>query len=454
MADDYRPLRIDAEALGSYGLNRSAGYVIEDFLAELQGDSGRRKFREMRDNDPIIGAMLFAIQMMMRAVDWRVDAADDSTRAEEIRAWVEGMLFERMDHTWEDFVSEVCSMFPFGFAFFEPLWRQGEDGMWEVRAIPMRAQETIHEFEFDEATGDLLGAYQDTLNDPSVYIPIERLIHFRTTTEKGNPEGRSILRNAYVAYERKKVVERAEGSQAIRTAGLVKMRLPKRIMDPDATAEERRVRQTFESAAQKIARDRHASVVLSSETDEAGNYLYDVEYVSTQASNTMDMGAIVERLDKRIAMTVLAQWMFLGQQGVGSFALSADQTAIFSNALKAWLGMIRAEINRRLVPTIMAVNGIDREMMPRLEHGDVETPEVEAYANAMARLATSGVLTPDLAVENAARQRLSIEERSEKDDERLFGIGGDRGAEGRAATMAAGDDDTIPKGVAPEGDDD
>src|SRR5215472_7929656 len=58
--------------LGQTGLRQFSGWVREEFLPNLVGRQGAQKYREMRDNSPIIGALLFAIRATMRKVEWRV----------------------------------------------------------------------------------------------------------------------------------------------------------------------------------------------------------------------------------------------------------------------------------------------------------------------------------------------------------------------------------------------
>ncbi len=69
--------------VGSSGLAQYGGFVREEFLPQLQGDRGLKVYREMYDNDPIIGSLVFAIQMLIRQVQWRVEPPEAST-VEEI----------------------------------------------------------------------------------------------------------------------------------------------------------------------------------------------------------------------------------------------------------------------------------------------------------------------------------------------------------------------------------
>ena len=84
MADDgysrtigkAKPSSTDFMEVGVSGLVQYGGKIQEDFLRQLQGRQGVANYREMADNDPVVGAILHAIEMLMRSVDWSVDASD------------------------------------------------------------------------------------------------------------------------------------------------------------------------------------------------------------------------------------------------------------------------------------------------------------------------------------------------------------------------------------------
>ncbi len=69
--------------VGSSGLRAFGGYVREDFVPNLIGRQGATIYREMLDNSPIIGAVMFAILGIMRKAEWRTEAVDDSAKAKE-----------------------------------------------------------------------------------------------------------------------------------------------------------------------------------------------------------------------------------------------------------------------------------------------------------------------------------------------------------------------------------
>jgi hypothetical protein len=65
------------DELGSTGLKRSGmrGSVYEEFLPQLSGERWRKVYREMADNDPVVGAIRYAIEMLLRNVTLRRSSA-------------------------------------------------------------------------------------------------------------------------------------------------------------------------------------------------------------------------------------------------------------------------------------------------------------------------------------------------------------------------------------------
>lgn len=55
---------------GRAGQKRTGGIFYEEFLPELQGKKGIETYREMADNDDVVGAILFAVDMLIRGCSW------------------------------------------------------------------------------------------------------------------------------------------------------------------------------------------------------------------------------------------------------------------------------------------------------------------------------------------------------------------------------------------------
>ena len=56
--------------VGRVGINRYGGYINEEFLPELSGARAIQVYKEMSSNDDTVGAILFAIKMLIRQASW------------------------------------------------------------------------------------------------------------------------------------------------------------------------------------------------------------------------------------------------------------------------------------------------------------------------------------------------------------------------------------------------
>lgn len=409
--------------VGRTGLKRWGGRIHEEFLPELSGMNAIRVYREMRENDPVIGSILFAIEMLMRQVSWRVDPVSQNNADLEAAEFLESCL-EDMSQTWGDTISEVLSFLVYGWSFHETVYKRrlGEskdptknskhkDGRIGWRKLPIRAQETLMEWEFDES-GGVQGMRQQPPPDfISRTVPMDKALLFRTRTEKGNPEGRSILRNAYRPWYFKRRIEEIEGIGIERDlAGLPVLTPPENLNvwddnDPDMV----RLRQEAEQMVQGIRRDQMEGVVKP--------FGWDFSLLSTGGRRQIDVGAVIERYDRRIAMTVLADFILLGHEKVGSFALASSKTDLFGVALGAWLDSIAAVFNRYAIPRLFALNpGLPQEDLPQLKHGDIESPDLKELGAFIKDMTGVGVIIPDPELENYVRQVAHLPERMEDEE--------------------------------------
>jgi hypothetical protein len=424
MAEEKRePLKYDPSVIGTSGLRAYGGYVQEEAERDLRGLNGSRIYREMADNDPIVGAVLFAITMLIRQVEWRVQATDDSPEAEGAKQFVEEVMHD-MSVSWNSVITEVCSMFTYGYAPMEIIWKRRlgsdstdptgrsvyNDRKIGIRSLSLRAQNTIPKWEMDKDDGSIVGIWQQPYDRGMVCIPIEKLLLFRTSEERNNPEGRSVLRNAYRPWFFKKRIEEVEAIGLERDlAGLPIAYIPSNYLMQGADKLDRQVAEEYKRLIRSIKRDTHEGLVLPSTRDSSGNLMFEIKLLSTGGSRQFDTSKVIERYNKAIATSVLADFIFLGQGATGSFALSSNKTEIFATAVGAYTKGIAEVFNRHLLPRLWKLNGMDHEVMPSLVPGDLEKPDLTALGEFVSKLTASGAtLFPDRELENHLRQAAGL----------------------------------------------
>ena len=408
--------------IGSTGLAKYGGFVNEEKLSKLSSKKASTIYFEMSENDPTIGAFLFAMEALLTNVEWDTEAADETTASKDAAEFLKTCM-DDMEHSWVEFIQEVLSMLVYGWEANEIVYklRKGQDaassayrskyddGKVGWRKLPIRAQSTLIKWMFNDSD-DVTGLEQLTSKNPSVkQIPVEKLILFRTKSRKNNPMGRSILRNAYRPWLFKKRIEEIEGVGIERDlAGLPVAHVPSNILSNNASAEERATLEVITTLVTNIRRDHQEGVVFPRVFDENSNSLYELELLSTGGSRQFDTSSIIDRYDKRIAMTVLADFLFLGQSRVGSFALSSDKTDLFGSAIGSFLNVISDALNKQAVPRLMRVNNIKAENQPKIKPGDVEKPDLQRFTDAVYKLVGVGALVPSDELSNKLSELLEV----------------------------------------------
>lgn len=411
--------KVNMRELGSTGLKQYHGLVYEEFLNELVGIRKVRIYREMSDNDPIIGAILFAIEKLIRQIDWKVEPFSSDEEDINKANFLESCMGD-MTITWEELISEILSMLIFGWSFFEIVYKRRlglkreeegkqsrfKDGLIGWENISIRAQDTLYKWVFDD-NGKVTAMMQIPPPNYKIRtIPMDKSLLFVTTSKKGNPEGRSILRNSYRPWYFKKNIEEIEGIGIERDlAGLPVAYVPPEILDADASQEERAIFNNIKDIVTNIRRDEQEGIVFPLIYDEDGNKMYDLELMSTGGNRQFNTNEIIERYDKRIAMTVMADFILLGQSGTGSFALSNDKTDLFTTAIKTWVDSIESVFNRKAVTKLFKINGFSLERLPKIKAGKIRKVHVKDLADYINTLAGAGApIFPDEDLENHLRR--------------------------------------------------
>ena len=405
----------EAEAksiLGVAGDNTRNGQIRGDeFLPELRGRKAVRKFREMRDNDSTIGAVMYSVEQILRDVDLDVKPADNSDAAKAEAEFVKSVLND-MDHSLDDHIAEALSFLSYGFAWFEVVYKRRvgpnertdkkkskyADGRIGVRKIAARAPWTINKFDVDQVSGDVLGIEQSVGNfNGKNYIPINKSLYYRTTSINGDPSGRSILRNAYTSYEYLNNLQSIEAIAVERElAGIPVARIPAEYLSGDASPAQAGFVASFQNILRDVKFNEQGYIILPSDTypDKDGSptniRLVDVELMSSNGKRNLNIDPIVRRYQHDIARSVLSEFLLLGSQG-GSYALSKSKTDLFLRALESYIQAIVDVLNKQLVERLWELNGLNYDLMPTIVAGDVAPHDLREIAAFLRNLNGAGI---------------------------------------------------------------
>src|SRR6056297_2706741 len=395
------------QILGVAGDNTRNGQVRSDeFLPELRGKRAIKKYREMRENDSTIGAVMYAVEQILRDVDMKVKPVDESEASVNEANFLESVL-EDMEHTLDDHVSESLSFLSYGFAWFEVVYKRREgmdtqnpkkrskfsDGRIGVRKIASRAPWTVSRFEVDQKTGEILGMHQEgSYGNQKHYIPSRKSLYYRTTSINNDPAGRPIIRNAYTSYEFLNNLQSIEAIAVERElAGIPVARVPAEYLSGDATVAQRGFIQELQSILRDVKFNEQGYIIVPSDTypgkdgEPTNTRMVDVDLMSSQGNRNIDIDPIVRRYQHDIARSVLSEFLMLGSSG-GSYALSKSKTDLFLRALESYIQTIVDVLNKQLVERLWDLNGLDYDLMPTIVAGDVAPHDLREIAGFLRNL--------------------------------------------------------------------
>lgn len=424
---NYNPL----QEIGDTGLKRAAGILDEEFLPALRGRKAVKVFREMSLNDPTVASLLFAIEQLLRQVEWTVVNQDNSPEGEEASQFVEECMND-MSHTWDDMVAEALSFITYGWSWHEIVYKKRvgpwekdpkrrskyTDGRYGWRKIPIRSQETLLRWVFDEDGGVKAMVQMPPPSYAQRVVPIERSLLFRARQSKGSPEGISLLRGAYRPWFFKKRLEEFEAIGVERDlAGMPVARVPSDYMKAKQGTDKHNTYKAFKKMVQNVRRDEHEGLVIPREFDpETKQDLFDFELMSSGGGRSFDTNALITRYEQRILMTVLADFIMLGNNQTGSYAMHVDKTGIFRAALNSLANVIADTFNRHAIPKLFAQNGWKLETLPEIKPSNVDPPNLAELGGFMQTMSGLGMqFFPDPDLEKYLRSTAHLPELPEEE---------------------------------------
>ncbi len=412
-------------AMGTMGLRQSSGYVWEDFDRDLRGQKAIRTYDRMARGDAMCGAVLWAIESVLRGVEWEVDPAlpkgaegpdvQPEKEAIEVADFVRQALFEDCDTPWPVVVAEALSCLWAGFALAEVIYKRRDDGLIGIRDIAPRPQDTVVRWLFAD-DGTLTGVVQHhPVSGREVAIPIEKLCHWRVRMWKRSPEGMSILRTAYKSWVYAANLENIEAIGLERDlAGLPVARVPQEIISgaQQGDAQQQAVLNEFVRMVRDLRRNEQAGIVLPSDPWESMDGSsrssvpkYDISLLASGSDRSSSADPAIRRHQSRMAMAVLADFILLGQGNTGSWALSTDKTELFLKSLEAILQAIASEAQRGIVVPLTVLNGIKPEHRPKVRPGPIAKADLKALVDTLYTLASAGAAVfPDERLEAHIRK--------------------------------------------------
>lgn len=404
---------------GARGLREYSGYVREELHTKLQGTTAIKVYREMADNDALVSAVLYLVDVIAGQVDWFAAPAHEGDSAVRAGDFVD-TVFADMEQTWPEVLSEaVLTLAEQGWAWFELVFKRRcgsetrdptqrsrhADYWWGLRKIDPRHPDTLQRWDFDEED-NVRGMFQTLPGGRRTrYVPRAKSMHIVLRSRKGDPQGRSLLRGMYRPWHFKKRLEELEGLIIERDgAGTPKVTVPAAWLAESASADEKAQVATLRAVGEGLRADRYQCIVTPAEEDAGGKTGITVGLMSSPGGRAVPTDPVIQRWSKQLLQAALSEIIELGMGNVGSWALEKGKSNHIVMAVDAVLAKVAAAINRDVIPLLMRLNGVPEADWPVWTYGEIKAKNLPEFAAYITAGLSSGALTPSDDLEESYRE--------------------------------------------------
>lgn len=383
-----------------------SGYALEqEFSAtadvnwELRWPSNLRPLSRMAREDTQVKSVLKAVGLPVRRTQWRVDpdgAADDVARlvSEDLNLPILGeealsVGRERVGHvSFQGHLHWCLKQLVFGHSFFEVVFKE-VDGRDRLHKLAYRPPATIAKIGVARDGGlEFIEQFAGPGDRSNVKIPVEHLLAYVNDPDDFSWTGTSELRVAYKHWViRDRLLTKEE--MIIDRNG---MGLPWYEASPLGGDSEL-------ARGKKLAQSARSGRYAGGAGPNGSKF--SLVGVSGQLVSPRET---IAYHDSMIACSVLAHFLNLEGKG-GSYSLAEIQAETFIQSLQTLAEDIADTINRILIPRMVNLAfDIDRGPYPKLVFDPIGSKK-ELTMQALALLATAGIILPDRELEDEVRRR-------------------------------------------------
>ena len=424
-----QPERFRMGELGSLGIRHFGGVTQDELKQELNWPRSINTFKEMSYHSAV-NAPLTLFENIISKATWTYKPPEDATEEEKEQAKIINQMMQDMEQPWSEFIRDVLSSNVFGFSVHEKVFRKRlkangslyDDGIIGWKKLPIRVQESISKFIFSEDGNEIIGVQQnlssinDTYNRFSkranlINIPRSKFLLFRTGKHRGDPFGKSPLRDAYLAWRFLSALEELEATGVAKDLnGLPVLMLPAQYLAVDAPPEVQAIRQYYEGVMRNLQMNEQSAVILPQVIDpESKQPMFKLDLLSVDGKKNFDISKIKEYYKNLIFTSLFSDVLTLGQSSTGSFALGSIKNSLSGAYAERLISNIAEVIQNDLIRQTYEINSWPTERMGKLDFDGLDNTDVESLSKYLQRVASVGLLEKDRAVLNAVRQGIGID---------------------------------------------
>jgi len=423
------PERFRLGELGYTGVQLFNGVTNDEIKRELNWPYSADTYKQMSYHTSI-NACLTLYENLISKVNWRVIAPIDATEEEKAQAAFINECLSDMQMPFRQFIRDALTSNVYGFAIVEKVYRRRfksngsmyDDGKIGLKKLSLRNQETIQKFIFDDTGNEIIGVKQNLSNVGTntftarnaleVVLPRSKYVHITTGRTRGDPFGKSPLRDVYLAWRYLEVIQEIEASGVARDLqGIPILEIPAQYMSSDASSEQKLIYENFKNIIRNIQNNSQSGIILPSQVDpDTREKLFDIRLLSSEGGKkSFDTSKVKEYYQNQIYTGLFADVLVLGQGGGGSFALGQIKNSLTGSAVEAMLNNIVECFNRDVVRQLYELNGWEVSRCASLDYENLHAVDLETLSKYWQRVSSVGLVEKDRAVLNAVRTAAGLD---------------------------------------------
>lgn len=391
---------------------RVAALVYDDpVIQELTGHRAKTTLNKMA-LDSVIAGIVERMRLIMRSAVWTLKPGGDADIDKQFRDHCADGI-ENLEGGFQAVIGSSATKIVWGFALFEQVFKRQDDGLYQWAAFLPRDQQTVWDWVVEPHTGRLIKVIQQTDDGFHAEIPAWKLLHFRTEPIAGRPEGRPLVRNAYLAWVDKQELRRIVKIGVRRDlVGTPVVTVPPELLSDDASDEEKALLASVMQMIEEVEQDQRSGIAFPAAMDAEGRDTgWKFELMKSPGSRQLKLEELWSLHDQQIAISLMSEVVLYGTQNVGSYALADIKTSTIAKAAGAWLDDDAEFMRTRACRTMQLLNPkFAAAKLPKFEHGPLDPMSLEDLSSFVSKLGIGGFITADKNLEDHLRQKAELPE--------------------------------------------
>lgn len=394
--DDIKKIQVNIQKISTSGIEIYSGNFSEEYLSSLQGTKRAETFDKMRRSDSRVKMILSAVKNPIKSAAYEWQAYEG---LEDHAEFLTDILLNNTE-SWKQTVNEFLSMIEFGHVVFEMTHKLNlgnkKWGDFYSADFGWISPKTIDRWNLDKSTDKLKSIFQRAYGDTAraVEVPVEVLCVVTVDREGSNYEGISMLRPAFGAWKRKDVYLK------LMAAGTEKNAIKTPVIKVPAGKEG-----TPEFAAMTEAVSAYTSHECAYITVPEGweLTLFDGNF------KPEEVVAAIKFENSEMAFAFLANFLELGMNGTGSYALSNDLSDFFLGGI-TYLAEMMCDAVNKIGQNLIDLKFGPQEGYPKLKASGIADKVGLEWGNLLKALSDGRYIIPDEPLELHIRRRLGLPE--------------------------------------------